>query len=331
MRIRPSAIAVPTARVPIVRLSGTFCALLAGVLLAALLLPPGAVRAAAAATAPDPAPNTTSGTVPPDASPEAASTTAAGALPAAPAITAKAAYLVDATTGTELFAKNADRPLPVASLAKVMTAIVVREEGSLDDVITITKGDVRHAVRNGASRAGLRAGERFTTRELLYALMLPSAADAAHALARRYGPGVPNFVAKMNRAAEDLGLERTYYTNPDGLPRPDLGGRSTAREQTRLAMIALSDPVLNEIASTARHSLPKTAGHRAYTWRNSNKLLTRAEGVFGLKTGFTRAAGFCLSFAAVRDGRFLFGTVLGEATEANRLRSATRLLDLAQT
>lgn len=252
-------------------------------------------------------------------------------LAATPKITAKAAYLYDVTTGTELYTKNADRRLPVASLAKVMTAYVVRKEGSLDDVITVTRADVRHAARNGASHAGLRAGERLTTRDLLYALLLPSAADAAHALARRYGPGVENFVAKMNAVARDFGLERTYYTNADGLPRPDLGGRSTAREQTHLAMIALADPVIAEIAATTRHSIPKTADHRAHTWRNTNKLLTKEPGAFGLKTGFTRAAGFCLSFAAVRGGHTLFGAVLGEASEANRLRSVTRLLDIVQT
>lgn len=250
---------------------------------------------------------------------------------AAPKISAKAAYLVDATTGTELYAKNADRRLPVASLAKVMTAYVVRLEGSLDDVITITRADVRHATGNGASHAGLRAGDRLTTRDLLYALMLPSAADAAHALARRYGPGRARFVAKMNETARALGLDRTYYTNADGLPKPDLGGRSTAREQTHMAMVALADPVLREIAATTRHSVPKTAGHRAYTWRNSNALLTRMPGAFGLKTGFTRAAGFCLSFAAAKGPHTLFGTVLGETSEAGRLRSVTRLLDIVKT
>jgi D-alanyl-D-alanine carboxypeptidase len=276
----------------------------AAVACSALLLPPGG--AAAAATAPP-------------------------ARAAAPKVTAKAAYLVDVTTGTELFAKNADRRMPIASLTKVMTAYVVREEGSLDDVITITRQDVRHATRNGASHAGLRAGERLTTKDLLYALMLPSAADAAHALARRYGPGVENFVAKMNEAARELGLERTYYTNPDGLPKPDLGGRSTAREQTRLAMLALADPVIGEIAATTRHSIPKTADHRAHTWQNTNKLLTKEPGAFGLKTGFTRAAGYCLSFAAVKSGYTLFGTVLGETSEARRLRSASNLLGIVET
>jgi D-alanyl-D-alanine carboxypeptidase (penicillin-binding protein 5/6) len=289
--------------------------------LVALVLPLGLARPAGAAT---PAP---AAAAPPGTHASAAPVRA----PATPKITAKYAYLVDLTTGTELFAKNADRKVPVASLAKVMTAYVVLEEGSLDDVIEITAQDVRHAVSNGASHAGLRAGERLTTRDLLYALMLPSAADAASALARRYGPGKARFVAKMNDAARRLGLARTHYTNPDGLPKPALGGHSTAREQTRLAVIALSEPVLAEIAATARHTVPKTADHRAHVWVNSNKLLTRVPGTFGLKTGFTRAAGFCLSFAADKGGHTLFGTVLGDVGDAARTRSATRLLNMIET
>ncbi len=289
--------------------------------LSAIILPLGLAQPASASA--PPAPTGLSGA-------SAPAVRAPVLAPSAPKITAKAAYLVDLTTGTELYAKNADRRMPVASLAKVMTAYVVRREGSLDDVITITRQDVRHAVNNGASHAGLRAGERLTTRDLLYALMLPSAADAANALARRYGPGTAGFVAKMNDAARDLGLERTRYTNVDGLPRPDLGGRSTAREQTRLAMVVLADPVIGEIAATTRHRLPKTDGHRAHVWQNSNKLLAQEPGAFGLKTGFTRAAGFCLSFAAAKGGHTLFGTVLGDTGDAARLRSATRLLDIVQ-
>ncbi|WP_169809076.1 D-alanyl-D-alanine carboxypeptidase family protein, partial [Microtetraspora fusca] len=145
----------------------------------------------------------------------------------APQVTARAAYLVDTTADQVAFAKRDTRRLPVASLTKVMTAYVVRHEASLDDVITITAADVKHAVANGATSGGLRAGERLTVRELLYALMLPSGADASHALAERYGPGTRRFVAKMNAAAAKLGLADTRYVNPDGLPAK--GAYSTAR------------------------------------------------------------------------------------------------------
>jgi D-alanyl-D-alanine carboxypeptidase (penicillin-binding protein 5/6) len=245
------------------------------------------------------------------------------------AVTARSAYLVDLTTGTTVYAKGADRRVPVASLAKIMTAYVVRQEGALTDIVTISAQDVRHAVSSGATRAGLRAGERMTTRDLLYALLLPSAADAAGALARRYGPGTAAFVAKMNAAAQDLGLGDTRYVNPDGLPSPSNGGYSSARDQTRLAEIALGDPVISTVARTTRHAVAATALHGAHTWHNTNDLLASEPGALGLKTGYTRAAGYCLMFAVVRDGHTLVGAVLGDTGDKQRFRTTARLLDLA--
>lgn len=242
----------------------------------------------------------------------------------APAVSAREAYLMDTTTGTMQFAKRDTRRVPVASLTKVMTAYVVRQEAGLDEVVTITAADVRHAAANGATRAGLRAGERFTVRDLLYALMLPSAADASHALAERYGPGTKRFVAKMNKAARSFGLNDTSYDNPDGLPSQ---GYSTARDQAELAGIVLRDRVIAAIVKSPGHTVAKTPGHRAHTWRTTNKLL--ADGALGLKTGYTRAAGYCLTFAAVRDGHTFIGVVLGDTSDARRFVTARRLLDWA--
>ncbi|RBQ17576.1 D-alanyl-D-alanine carboxypeptidase [Spongiactinospora rosea] len=247
----------------------------------------------------------------------------------APAVAARAAYVIDASTGTALYEKQADRRMPVASLAKVMTAYVVLKEAGLSDVVTITAADVRHAVVNGATSAGLRKGERLTVRDLLYGAMLPSGADATHALARRYGPGDDAFVAKMNSAARSLGLADTRYTNPDGLPSPGGGGLSTAEDQVRLAETVLRDPVFRQISSTKRHVVPRTAVHGAHTFRNTNKLLGEGTGVLGVKTGYTRAAGYCLLFAAERDDRLLIGVVLGDPQSARRFRTAGRLLDYA--
>ncbi|WP_093256931.1 D-alanyl-D-alanine carboxypeptidase family protein [Thermostaphylospora chromogena] len=247
----------------------------------------------------------------------------------APKVHARAALLVDAATGEELYARRAGRRAPVASLVKVMTAYVVLREARLSDVIKITKADVRHAVRHGATRAGLRAGERFTVRDLLYALMLPSGADASHALARRYGPGTGRFVAKMNAVARELGLRDTRYANPDGLPHPANGGRSTARDQVRLARFALRHPELSRIAATGRHTVRRTEAHRAHVWRNTNELLGSLPGALGVKTGYTRAAGFCLLFAARREGRVLIGAVLGESRSDRRFSTARRLVEWA--
>ncbi|WP_084517562.1 D-alanyl-D-alanine carboxypeptidase family protein [Microtetraspora niveoalba] len=243
----------------------------------------------------------------------------------APSVTARSAYLVDTTSDTVAFAKRDTRRVPVASLTKVMTAYVVRQEASLDDVVTITAADVRHAVTGGATSGGLRAGERLTVRELLYALMLPSGADASHALAERYGPGTRRFVAKMNAAAGKLGLADTRYANPDGLPAK--GGYSTARDQVALARIVLDDPVIAVIAKKRKHTVAASKVHRAHVWRNTNTLLSY--GASGLKTGYTAAAGFCLSFAAVRDEHTFVGVILGESSEARRVATARKLLDWA--
>ncbi|MBB2746346.1 UNVERIFIED_ORG: D-alanyl-D-alanine carboxypeptidase (penicillin-binding protein 5/6) [Microbispora rosea subsp. rosea] len=242
----------------------------------------------------------------------------------APSVTAREAYLVDTTEGTVQFAKRETRRVPVASLTKVMTAYVVRRQVRLDDVVTITKADVRHATAGGATTAGLRAGERLTVRDLLYGLMLPSGADAAHALAERYGPGTAKFVAKMNDAARALGLRDTRYANPDGLPSK---GYSTARDQATLAVAALRDPVIASIVRTPKRVVGKSALHRAHVWRNTNDLLD--DGAVGLKTGFTNQAGYCLSFAAVRDGRTYVGVVLGERSDRARFATARKLLDWA--
>ncbi|WP_182885829.1 D-alanyl-D-alanine carboxypeptidase family protein [Microbispora sp. H10885] len=241
---------------------------------------------------------------------------------AAPSVTASEAYLVDVTTGTIQFAKRETRRVPVASLTKVMTAYVVRRRARLDDVVTITKADVKHALAGGASAAGLRAGERLTVRDLLYALMLPSGADAAHALAERYGPGTAKFVAQMNDTAKRLGLRDTRYANPDGLPSK---GYSTARDQATLAVAALGDPVIATVARSPKRAVTKSRLHRAHVWRNTNELLK--DGAVGLKTGYTRQAGYCLSFAVTRDDRTYVGVLLGERSERARYTTARRLLD----
>lgn len=125
-------------------------------------------------------------TVPAHAAP---TTPTAPTTHAVPTVHARAAYLLNVSTGKVGYAKRAGWRTPVASLTKVMTAYVVLREARLSDTITITSADVRYAAVNGAMHAGLRAGERLTVEDLLYALMLRSGADAAHALARRYGPG----------------------------------------------------------------------------------------------------------------------------------------------
>lgn len=253
------------------------------------------------------------------------------ALPAqaakAPEVAAKSAYVVD-SAGTIHFGKRESRRVPVASLVKVMTAFVVLREARLGDTVKITKGDVRHAAVNGATTAALSKGEVLTVRDLLYGLMLPSGADAARALARRYGPGQAAFVTKMNRAAKSLGLADTVYTNADGLPAPRGGGYSTAVDQAKLTQAALANPTFRTVVGRQVHKVAASSVHRSHTWRNTNKLLAQADGVLGVKTGYTRAAGFCLVFAGERAGRRVVGVLLGDTNE-RRFNTAQELLDYA--
>lgn len=265
------------------------------------------------------------------AAPPATGATTAQARPHAetPAVLGRAAHLIDAETGKVLLSKKADQRMPVASITKAMTAYTVLKQAEPTDKVTITSEDVRYASRGGASVANLRAGDTLTVEDLLYGLMLPSGADAAHALARAYGPGVRAFVDEMNATARELGMNNTKYVNADGMPYHG-GGYSTARDQAALAKAVLDNETLRKITSTRYHSVKATPEHRSYSWANTNRLLG-TPGALGVKTGYTRAAGYTLAFAAERSGSRLVGVILGEADSSRRFRTAQALLDWATT
>ncbi|WP_067178017.1 D-alanyl-D-alanine carboxypeptidase family protein [Microtetraspora niveoalba] len=245
-----------------------------------------------------------------------------------PNVYGRAAYLIDASTGKVELSKDATERMPVASLTKVMTAYVVLKEAKLTDKVTITSADVRHADDNDGTSADLRAGDRVQVKDLLYGLMLPSGADAAHALARTYGPGLDGFVRKMNSTAKQLGMKDSLYVNADGLPMAGGDGYSTAKDQARLAEAALRIPAFTAVTSSQSHYVPSNGEHRSYTWVNTNKMLG-TPGALGVKTGFTRAAGYCLTFAADRDGHRLIGVILGESASNRRFDTAQNLLSWA--
>ncbi|MFI7446075.1 D-alanyl-D-alanine carboxypeptidase family protein [Nonomuraea sp. NPDC049714] len=245
----------------------------------------------------------------------------------APAVLGSAAYLMDAESGEVRFSKEADLRRPVASITKAMTAYTVLKQAKPTDKVKITTADVRYGAQGGASVAYLRAGDVLTVEDLLYGLMLPSGADAAHALARAYGPGVKTFVAEMNATARELGMNDTMYVNADGMPYQG-GGYSTARDQAMLAKALLDDETLRTVTSTRYHSVSATSEHGSYSWKNTNRLLGNP-GVLGVKTGYTRAAGYTLAFAAEHDGDRLIGVLLGETDSSRRFETAQALLDWA--
>src|SRR5579862_6890733 len=135
-------------------------------------------------------------------------------------VQARAAAIADASTGRVLWSRDLNTELPMASITKVMTALVVIRTGHLSRRITVPAAVVGYVDEHDASSAGLQPGDRLTASQLLEALLLPSGADAAYTLAEAYGPGLSAFIAKMNTTAKLLGMTRTHFSNFDGLPYP---------------------------------------------------------------------------------------------------------------
>jgi D-alanyl-D-alanine carboxypeptidase (penicillin-binding protein 5/6) len=261
---------------------------------------------------------------------------------AAPAgVYARAALLYDSGKKRTLWSKSADTRLAIGSMTKVMTALVVlKSGGSLNKTVTITNADVARTLSPvGGSTAYLRAGDKLTVRQLLYALMLPSGCDAASALARTYG-GYSGFVKKMNAEARKLHLNNTHYANYDGLNYEinnkvrwtHAEGYSTARDQVTLGRAAMQYSTFRTVVGTAAYHLPASRGHHDYRWYTTNHLLGRYPGAIGIKTGHTDMAGYCLLFADQRRGRTLVGVLLNDGTPAepeHRFGDARSMLDWA--
>ena len=228
-----------------------------------------------------------------------------------PPVRVRGGELVDLSTGTLLWSQDADVPRPVGSIVKVMTALVVLRAGDLGRQITVTRAAVRYAQREGASSAGLIAGDVLTAQQLLEAMLLPSGCDAAYLLANAYGPGVPAFIAKMNAMAKALNLTSTHFSWFDGMPYPtEYSTYSTPTDLIRLGVAAMRNSVFRSIVGLRRYYLPAAALHHSYLWDTTNELLGSYPGAVGIKTGDTTAAGNCLLFGAVRDRGTLIGVVL---------------------
>ena len=227
-------------------------------------------------------------------------------------VKAKGAILADAATGQVLWSRDPTEPRPMASVTKVMTALLVLESGRLSEKIRVPKAAFKYAWKYGGETAGLHPGDVLTARELLAALLLPSGADAAYTLAAAFGPGLSAFLARMNATATRLGLRQTHFTSPDGLPYPtEKSTYSTPYDLVRLGLAAMRYPAFRSIVNRGFYHLSKGPGHHQYWWDNTNALISSYPGAVGIKDGYTDTAGHCLLFAAVRHGRALIGVVLG--------------------
>lgn len=214
---------------------------------------------------------------------------------------ALSAILVEASSGRVLYEQNAERRLPIASITKLMTALVALESGKgMEDVVEVEE---QHTLAEGSSLY-LKAGERLTLGTLLYGLLLQSGNDAAAVIAQYCGEDEASFVEAMNRKAEELGMMDTHFSNPSGLPDPE--HYSTARDMALLARACLEREELKEITSTRSITL------EGRTFVNHNKLLWRCQGCIGMKTGYTQEAGRTLISAADRDGMTLVAVTLND-------------------
>jgi D-alanyl-D-alanine carboxypeptidase (penicillin-binding protein 5/6) len=249
-------------------------------------------------------------------------------------VQATGADLVNVATGRRLWSRALTTERPMASITKVMTALVVIRAGGLSRTIRVPAFVVPYVEQHNASSAGLRPGDVLTVRELLEALLLPSGCDAALVLAGAYGPGWRAFVRRMNASARTLGLHDTHFANFDGLPWPtEFTTYSTPKDLITLGEAAMRLPAFRAIVRQRSYSIAATARHHGYRWQNTNELLGSYPGAFGIKTGHTTGAGYCLLFEAQRHGVTLMGVVL-DSSKTNATAAfadARRMLNWAFT
>ena len=222
----------------------------------------------------------------------------------APSLSAKSAVLIEADSGTVILSRNADLRLPMASTTKIMTALVALELAAPDTVITVDAC----AVGVEGSSIYLVEGEELTLEQLLYALLLESANDAAVAIAVGLAGSVEAFAAHMNEKARALGLSDTHFENPHGLDGET--HYTTAYELAKITQAVLANGLLRTIVSTRKTTIPHAGTDGVRLLVNHNKLLRLYDGCIGVKTGFTQKSGRCLVSAAERDGVTLIAVTL---------------------
>jgi D-alanyl-D-alanine carboxypeptidase (penicillin-binding protein 5/6) len=248
----------------------------------------------------------------------AAAPSAAVAATPAPAVRAPSAILVEPATGDVVFGRNVHQRRAIASTTKLMTALVTLEHASLDDVMTT----VPYHGLPAESIAGFRGGERVTVRDLLRALLVTSANDAAATLAQRIAGSRDKFVAMMNARARTLRLTDTHYDNPIGLDGP--ANYSSATDLVKLALVLRRSAFIRATTDLPRVTLRSGAHPR--TFANRNLLVRGVPVVNGVKTGHTASAGYVLVGSASHNGVTVLSAVLGDGSENARDSDTLNLL-----
>lgn len=237
---------------------------------------------------------------------------------APPQVSAPAAILIDSESGRVLYEKNADAKMYPASTTKVMTGLLASEYKNLDEQVTASPNVVK--IERGSSQIYINPGEILTMRQLLYALMLPSANDAAIAIAEHLGGSIDGFVTLMNERAQNLGAVNTHFVNPNGLH--DDNHYTTARDLSIIAREGMKNPIFREIVGTFQYVIPATNKQveRNYL-TNGNKLISKVnnkykyEYAIGIKTGYTTKSEHCLVGGAKKDNLELISVVLGDSKD----------------
>lgn len=219
-------------------------------------------------------------------------------------ISASSAVLLEAKTGRVLYEKNAHEKMPMASTTKIMTAIVALECGDVNDTVVVSQ----NASGVEGSSIWLSVGEKMTLSDMLFGLMLASGNDAAVAIAEHVGGSVEGFVALMNKKAQEIGAYNTNFVNPNGLPAEN--HYTTAYDLALISAYAMQNDYFCEIVKTQYKTLPWEGHEWNRVVKNKNKILWSYEGGNGVKTGYTKEAGKCLSAAAMRGSMQLVSVVL---------------------
>jgi len=232
-------------------------------------------------------------------------------VPSPPEIVGPTAVLMDFTTGQVLYDKNMHKRMYPASTTKILTAIIAIEKGNLNDIVTASN----NVTKIDGNSIFLSPGEQLTLEQLLYAIMLQSANDAAIAIAEHIGGSVENFAKMMNEKAKEIGAYDSHFVNPNGLP--DDNHYSTPYDMALIARYAMQNPEFRKIVTTIHYQIPPTNKFDKVRdlWL-SNRLIKpssfRYEGADGVKTGYTVAAGQVLAASATRDGRRLISVIMGD-------------------
>lgn len=232
-----------------------------------------------------------------------------------PSLTAESVLMYDLDAEKVLFQKNPDDRLPMASLTKIMTAIIALENPEENDVYVVSQDAMV-----GENSMGLSPGEIVTQEDLLYGLLLPSGNDAAEVLAQAYPGGRDAFIQAMNDKARALGLTDTSFTNPSGL-QGDGEQYTTSYDLLVITRYALETfPLFREIVATAEYTIAPTADHKGFTLENETNLITSYPGVKGVKTGYTPEAGLCLVTYLEYEDKKILGVILNSEDRRGEMK-----------